>query len=143
MPATKGTAPHGNSGAVDVAAILHPIDGGIPVGELSLDRQKLTRLPAAVAEVAVGEGQGSDASLRETLGEGVQTHLARAAEAVPEDHHGRRRHSSGQVKPCGTAIFARHERHVVPGEELRSAHFFTAPLFAPTAGTLPDSSACA
>jgi hypothetical protein len=46
-------------------------------------------LAAAVTEVPVGEGQGGDAGLRETLGEGVQAHLAGRAEVVPEDDHGR------------------------------------------------------
>ena len=129
MPAAKGAAPDGNPGAVDVATIFHPSDGGIPVGELSLDRQQLPRLAAAVSEVPVGEGQGGDAGLREPLGEGVQAHLACRAEAVPEDDHGRRGDSCGQVKPCGTGVLAGGERDVVPGERLRSAHYrLTAPL---------------
>ena len=68
---------------------LHPGDGGVPVGELSPDRQQLARLAAAVAEVAVGEGQRGDAGLGETFGESVQAHLACRAEAVPEDDHRR------------------------------------------------------
>ena len=143
MTAAKGAAPDGNAGSVDVTTILHPCDGGIPVGELSLDRQELPRLAAAVAEVPIGEGQGGDAGLCEALGEGVKAHLACGAEAVPEDDHGRRCNSGGQVKPCGTAVLARSKRDVVAGEGLCGAHFFTAPLVAPTPGTWPDSSACA
>jgi hypothetical protein len=60
-----------------------PSDGGIPVGELSLDRQQLAGLTAAVAEVPIGEGQGGDTGLREPLGEGIQAHLACRAETVP------------------------------------------------------------
>ncbi len=84
MPTAEGAAPDRDAGAVDVATILHPGDGGIPVAELSLDRQELTRLTAAVAEAAVGERQGGDPGLREPLGEGVQPHLACRAETVPE-----------------------------------------------------------
>src|SRR6476659_5749695 len=143
MPATKGATPNGKTGSVDVATILHPCDGPIPVGELSLDRQELPRVAAAVAEVPIGEGQGGDTGLREALGEGVQAHLARRAEAVPQDDHGRRGDSGGQVKPCGTGVLARRERDVVPGVRLPSTHIFTAPLVEPTPGTRPDSSACA
>ena len=144
MPATKGASPDGNSGSVEVATILHPCDGGIPVGELSLDRQQLAGLAAAVTEVPVGEGQRGDAGLREPLGEGVQAHLACGAETVPEDDHRRRGNSSRQVKPCGTGVLARSERDVVSGEWLCSAHYrLTAPLVERTPGTRPDSSACA
>ena len=59
-------------------------------------------MAAAVAEVPIGEGQGGDTRLREPLGEGIQAHLACRAQAVPEDDHGRRRSSGGQVtgRPC-------------------------------------------
>ena len=135
MPAAEGASPDGNPCAVDVATILHPSDGGIPVGELSLDRQQLTRLAAAVTEVSIGEGQRGDTGLREPLGEGVQAHLACRAEAVPEDDHGRRGDSGGQVKPCGTGVLAGSERDVVTGVRLRSAHYrLTAPLVEPAAG---------
>src|SRR6478672_10248002 len=110
MPATKGAAPDGNAVSVEVTTLLHPCDCGIPVGELSLDRQQLAGLTAAVAEVAVGERQGGDAGLREPLGEGVQAHLACRAETVPKDDHRRRGGSSRQVKPCGTGVLARSER---------------------------------
>src|SRR6478609_3228602 len=144
MPATKGATPNGKTGSVDVATILHPCDGPIPVGELSLDRQELARVAAAVTEVSVGEGQGGDTGRCEPLGEGVQAHLACRAEAVPEDDHGRRGDSGGQVKPCGTGVLAGSERDVVPGIRLRSVHYrLTAPLVEPTPGTRPDSSACA
>src|SRR6185312_5258003 len=119
MTAAEGAAPDGNAGSVDVTTILHPCDGGIPVGELSLDRQELPRLAAAVAEVPISEGQGGDA---------VKAHLACGAEAVPEDDYGRRCNSGRQVKPSGTGVLARSKRDVVAGEGLCGAHFFTAPL---------------
>ncbi len=144
VAAAKGAAPDGNSGAVDVTTGPHVGDGRIPVGELSLDRQELAGLAAAVAEVPMGEGQGGDTGLREPLGEGVQTHLASGAEAVSEDDHGRRGDSDGQVKPCGTGVLAGGERDVVTGIRLRSVHHpLTAPLVEPSLGTRPDSSAWA
>src|SRR4029077_13024092 len=144
MTAAEGAAPDGNAGSVDVTTILHPCDGGTPVGELALDRQELPRLAAAVAEVPIGEGQGGDTRLGEPFGEGVQAHLACRAQAVPEDDHGRRGDSGGQVKPCGTGVLAGGERDVVTGVRLRSAHYrLTAPLFELIAGPRPDSSACA
>ena len=89
MSATKGAAPDSNAVSVEVTTILHPCDGGVPVGELSLDRQELAGLAAAVAEVPIRKRQCSDASLCEALGEGAEAHLACGTEAVPEDHHGR------------------------------------------------------
>ena len=63
-------------------------------------------MAAAVAEVPIGEGQGGDAGRRETLGEGVQAHLAGGAEAVPEDDRGRRRDSGGQIQPTPRGALA-------------------------------------
>jgi hypothetical protein len=99
-------------------------------------------LAAAVAEVPIGEGQGGETGLCEPLGEGVQAHLTRGAEAVPEDDHGRRDDASGHIKPCGTGVFAGSERDVVTAWGLRSGHYrLTAPSVEACPGTRPASSA--
>src|SRR5271165_2013817 len=142
VAAAKGAAPDGNSCAIDIATILHPSDGRIPVGELSFDRQELAGLAAAVAEVPVGEGQCGDTGLCEPLGEGFQTHLAGGAEAMPEDDHGWRGDAGGHVKPCGTSVLAGGERDVVASCGFCIGHHrLTAPLAEPCPGTRPASSA--
>src|ERR1700722_6737389 len=120
MATAKGAAPDRNSCSINTATILHPSDGRIPVGELSFDRQELAGLAAAVAEVPIGEGQGSDTGLCEPLGECIQTHLAGGAEAVPEDDHGRRSDAGGRVKPCGAGVIAGRERKILTCIRLRS-----------------------
>jgi hypothetical protein len=49
MAAAERAAPYGDAGPVDVRAGLDVGDGGVPVGELTLDRQELARVAAAVA----------------------------------------------------------------------------------------------
>ena len=70
-------------------------DGGIPVGELSLDRQQPAGLAAAVAKVPIGEGQRGDAGLCKTLGEGVQRISRVAPRPCP------RMTTGGEVTPVG------------------------------------------
>lgn len=122
MSAAKGAAPDRNPCAIDVATTLHEGNGGVPVRELTLDRQELARLAPALAEVAVVERQRGDAGLRKTLTESIQTHLAGATEAVPKDDHRRRRHAVGQVKPRRTGVFTGGEGDVVTGEMLPDVH---------------------
>ena len=83
LPQTATRVPSTSDAALDVG------DRCVPVGELTLDRQQLPGLAAGVAEVAVGERQSRDPGRGEPLGEGVEAHLPRGAQAVAEDHHRR------------------------------------------------------
>lgn len=74
-------------------------DGGVPVGELALDRQQLPGFAAAVAEVAVRERERSDPCCREALGERIEPRLAGGSETVAEYHHRRVVGAGGEVEP--------------------------------------------
>jgi hypothetical protein len=81
-------------------------DDGIPVGQLSGDRQELPGFAGAVSEVAVGECQCRDAGFGEAFGEGVQAHFPRRAQAVPQDHDRWFGHPGGQVEPACAGVRA-------------------------------------
>lgn len=76
---------------------------GGPVAELALDVEQLPRLPAAVAEVPVGEDQRGDARVGESLGIGLEPVLAGPTEAMAEDHQ-RRVLGVGHEQPGAAVI---------------------------------------
>lgn len=91
-------------------------DGRVPVGELTLDGQKLPGLATGVAEVAIGEGERRDPGLGELLGEGVEAHLPGGAESVPEDHDGRVGDAVGQEESGRAGVALGVEADVVTGD---------------------------
>ena len=86
-------APQRDPLAVDPVQTARIGDRRRPVGELAVDVQQLARLPAAVAEVPVGEREGRDPRVRESASVRLEPELPSRAEAVSEDHERRtRRH---------------------------------------------------
>ena len=75
---------------VDLLAAPGVGERGAPVLPLAPGIHQVARLAAAVAEVAVVEGEDREAGGGEVLGEGVEALAADAAEARSHHHAGRR-----------------------------------------------------
>ena len=81
-----GKAPDRDPGRVDSGPRPGAADRGPPVGELLADALHLARLPAALAQVAVVEGQDAEPGLGEPPGEQVGSRLLGHREAAGHDH---------------------------------------------------------
>lgn len=117
VAATKGRAPDDHTVRVDPVEAPRMGDRGVPVLELTPHRQELTGLPGARTAVPVVEHQAAVAGGAETLGEGIEAHLAYPAETVGHhDDRPRGRGVVGDVQPRGAGSISRGEGHV------RSSH---------------------
>src|SRR6185437_13991264 len=82
----RGKAPDRDPGRVDPGQRPGAADRGPPVGELLADALHLARLPAALAQVAVVEGQDAEPGFGEPPGEHVSSRLLGHCEAAGHDH---------------------------------------------------------
>jgi hypothetical protein len=103
MPACERGPPQRDPIVVDPVELACVGERCGPVAELALDVEQLPRLAAAVTEVPVGEDERGDPGVGEPLRIGLEPVLARATEAVAEDHE-RRVVGVGHEQPAPTVV---------------------------------------